>query len=70
MFDDSLDVVESLESKRKKKFTKPKMERSQLEDEVERKFEQEQLYEEWKIDYEMYKKDQKSLMKTGLKRTP
>ena len=69
-FDDSLDVVESLESKRKKKFTKPKMERSQIEDEVERKFEQEQLYEEWKIDYEMYKKDQKSLMKTWLKLTP
>ena len=69
-FDDSLDVVESLESKRKKRFTKPKMERSQIEDKVERKFDQEQLYEEWKIDYKMYKKDQKSLMKTGSKLTP
>ena len=60
-FDDPLNVTESLEKSFRKFFDKPTVKKLILEDEDDRSFEQDQFYEEWKIDYAEYKKEVKNL---------
>ena len=58
-FEESLNIVESLEKKMKKVLKKPELKdyKSEKIDPDEKALENEQLKEEWKQDYDWYKKD-------------
>ena len=59
-FEDPLYITESIEKSEKKVFDKPKVKKSELDDDDDEAFEQDQFYEEWKIDYAEYKKESKT----------